>query len=262
MQAAGELEGAKPIEHEVALDVVVLVALLIDLQLAGVGVEEMESEIVSEVVGALEVVHQLGGRPGIVRVDLRKRPAADVSFEGLVFLQLDLRRVLLGRLLVELRKRDLFVRDDLHFHPAIDAPLDAVGDDALDLVLIVFGDDVARLHLGARRRRGERQAAEQREHGDDTDGRGVRHRTTPFEPAAWVGSEPQRSRPSIQHGHKSFGRRRAASGWCDCSYDIAARCDPRGGARDHTDALLVLSMRTPPLDRRTASPLANGKPHH
>ncbi len=43
MQAPDELQRAKPIEHEVALDVVALVAVLIDLQLASVGVEEVQS---------------------------------------------------------------------------------------------------------------------------------------------------------------------------------------------------------------------------
>jgi hypothetical protein len=146
----------------------------------------------------------------IVHVDLREGPAADVAFERLVVLELHLRRELLGGLLVELGERDLLIRDDLHLHPAIDAPLHAVGDESLDLVLIVLVDRLAGLHVGGRAAGGcKREGEGEGQDCGDTNRRELQHRTTPFEPAATAIREQSSSRPSLE---SRLVRRRPWSG--------------------------------------------------
>ena len=115
----------------------------------GIGVEVPEIDVVGGEELVLVVPHDLRRDLRIVRVEDREGLTRDVVLQREpVGGELDLRRVLLRRLLVGLRPFDLLGGGDAHRPAVTDAPFETRRDELLRLVHVRGGDDVAGFDIG------------------------------------------------------------------------------------------------------------------
>src|SRR6185369_4290751 len=147
VEAAEVAKVPAPVDDEVALDLIDLLALGILEESPGVGVRQMHAEIVVEIRRAAEVPHDLDGRFRIVRIDFGKRPAGHPVLEIVLLVERGLTGVLFGRVDVSLRNRDLLVRYDVELAAVLDRGLYARRHDVDVLVDVALADDLARLWL-------------------------------------------------------------------------------------------------------------------